>query len=130
MLAELFAVMAPVLAGAGLGYLWVRLGQPYPVDFITRLVFNIGTPSLVLASLAGADIDAATFGRTMLAAALVIITMGVATFGVAKLLRRQWRVLCHFVGEPLRGYLAEPSCHPRRRGRYRLCCPADYKTRR
>ncbi|MED5253005.1 MAG: AEC family transporter, partial [Pseudomonadota bacterium] len=40
MLAELFAVMAPVLAGAGLGFLWVRLGQPYPVDFITRLVFN------------------------------------------------------------------------------------------
>ncbi|MED5557182.1 MAG: hypothetical protein VYB70_03170, partial [Pseudomonadota bacterium] len=25
MLAELFAVMAPVLAGAGLGFLWVRL---------------------------------------------------------------------------------------------------------
>ncbi|BBI52680.1 hypothetical protein HORIV_51010 [Vreelandella olivaria] len=80
MLAELFAVMAPVLAGAGLGYLWVRLGHPYPVDFITRLVFNIGTPSLVLASLAGADIDATTFGQTMLAAALVILTMGAATF--------------------------------------------------
>lgn len=108
MLAELFAVMAPVLAGAGLGYLWVRLGQPYPVDFITRLVFNIGTPSLVLASLAGADIDAATFGRTMLAAALVIITMGVATFGVAKLLRRQWRVLLAPMMYPNTGNMGLP----------------------
>ncbi len=36
MLAELFAVMAPVLAGAGLGFLWVRFGQPYPDDLNPR----------------------------------------------------------------------------------------------
>lgn len=108
MLAELFAVMAPVLAGAGLGFLWIRLGHPYPVDFVTRLVFNIGTPSLVLASLAGADIDANTFGRTMLATALVIITMGVATFGVAKLLRRDWRVLLAPMMYPNTGNMGLP----------------------
>lgn len=108
MLAELFAVMAPVLAGAGLGFLWIRLGHPYPVDFVTRLVFNIGTPSLVLASLAGADIDANTFGRTMLATALVIITMGVATFGVAKLLRRNWRVLLAPMMYPNTGNMGLP----------------------
>ncbi len=77
MLAELFAVMAPVLAGAGLGFLWVRLGQPYPVDFITRLVFNIGTPALVLASLSGANIDAGTFGQMMLATARCIPTRAI-----------------------------------------------------
>lgn len=108
MLAELFAVMAPVLAGAGLGYLWVRLGHPYPVDFITRLVFNIGTPSLVLASLAGADIDATTFGQTMLAAALVILSMGAATFLVAKLLRRSWRVLIAPMMYPNTGNMGLP----------------------
>ncbi|MFB9866459.1 AEC family transporter [Vreelandella sulfidaeris] len=108
MLVELFAVMAPVLAGAGLGFFWVRLGHPYPVDFITRLVFNIGTPSLVLASLAGADIDAATFGQTMLAAALVIITMGCATFVVAKLLRRSWRVLLAPMMYPNTGNMGLP----------------------
>lgn len=108
MLAELFAVMAPVLAGAGLGYLWVRLGHPYPVDFITRLVFNIGTPSLVLASLAGADIDAATFGQTMLAASLVIISMGATTFLVAKLLRRSWRVLLAPMMYPNTGNMGLP----------------------
>lgn len=108
MFAELFAVMAPVLAGAGLGFLWIRLGQPYPVDFVTRLVFNIGTPSLVLASLAGADIDASTFGRTMLATALVIISMGMATFVVAKLLRRNWRVLLAPMMYPNTGNMGLP----------------------
>ncbi|SNY98945.1 AEC family transporter [Halomonas sp. hl-4] len=108
MLAELFAVMAPVLAGAGLGFTWVRLGHPYPVDFVTRLVFNIGTPSLVLASLAGAEIDASTFGRTMLATALVITCMAGATFFVAKLLRRDWRVLLSPMMYPNTGNMGLP----------------------
>ncbi|WP_249978652.1 AEC family transporter [Vreelandella olivaria] len=108
MLAELFAVMAPVLAGAGLGFLWVRLGHPYPVDFVTRLVFNIGTPSLVLASLSGADIDASTFGRTMLATSLVILTMGATTFIVARLLRRPWRVLLAPMMYPNTGNMGLP----------------------
>ncbi|WP_075881584.1 AEC family transporter [Vreelandella massiliensis] len=108
MLAELFAVMAPVLAGAGLGFTWVRMGHAYPVDFITRLVFNIGTPALVLASLSGAEIDASTFGRTMLATALVIISMAAATFVVAKLLRHDWRVLLAPMMYPNTGNMGLP----------------------
>lgn len=108
MLAELFAVMMPVLAGAGIGFTWVRLGYAYPVDFVTRLVFNIGTPSLVLASLAGAEIDASTFGRTMLATALVIICMAGATFLVARLLRRNWRVLLSPMMYPNTGNMGLP----------------------
>ncbi|RUR26789.1 AEC family transporter [Vreelandella andesensis] len=108
MLAELFAVMAPVLAGAGLGYLWVRLGHPYPVDFITRLVFNIGTPALVLASLSGANIDANSFGQMMFATAMVILTMGAASVVVAKLLRRSWRVLLAPMMYPNTGNMGLP----------------------
>ncbi|CBV43238.1 AEC family transporter [Halomonas elongata] len=93
MFAELFAVMAPVLAGAGLGFTWIRLGHDYPVAFVTRLVFNIGTPALVIASLSGADIDASSFGRTMLAAALVITLMAGVSFILARLLRKDWRVM-------------------------------------
>ncbi|MEE3215413.1 MAG: AEC family transporter, partial [Pseudomonadota bacterium] len=93
MFAELFAVMAPVITGAGLGFFWIRRGFDYPVAFVTKLVFNIGTPSLVIASLAGADIDASSFGRTMLAAALVLCAMAALTFLLAVILRRDWRVL-------------------------------------
>ncbi|MBB3192461.1 AEC family transporter [Halomonas cerina] len=93
MLADLFAVMAPVLAGAGLGFGWVRLGHDYPVAFVTRLVFNIGTPALVLASLSGAEIDAGSFGRTVLATALVLCAMAGVAFLLARLLGRDWRVM-------------------------------------
>ncbi|MDN3556665.1 AEC family transporter [Halomonas maura] len=108
MLAELFAVMAPVLAGAGLGFGWVRLGHDYPVAFVTRLVFNIGTPSLVLASLADAQIDAGSFGRTMLATALVLLCMAAATGLVARLLRRDWRVLLAPMMYPNTGNMGLP----------------------
>ncbi|WP_163577539.1 AEC family transporter [Halomonas faecis] len=108
MLAELFAVMAPVLAGAGLGFTWIRLGHPYPVDFVTRLVFNIGTPALVIASLSEAEIDAGSFGRTMLATALVIVAMAAATVLVARVLRRDWRVLLAPMMYPNTGNMGLP----------------------
>ncbi|TDO09893.1 MULTISPECIES: AEC family transporter [Halomonas] len=93
MLVELFAVMAPVLTGAGLGFGWVRLGHEFPVAFVTRLVFNIGTPALVIASLADAEIDAGSFGRTMLATAVVLIAMAAVALLLARLLGKDWRVL-------------------------------------
>ena len=108
MLAELFAVMAPVLAGAGLGYTWVRLGHPYPVEFVTRLVFNIGTPALIIASLSGAEIDAGSVGRTMLAAALVMTAMAAATPLMARLLGRDWRVILAPMMYPNTGNMGLP----------------------
>lgn len=57
MLAELFAVLAPVLIAAGIGYGWVRSGHQYPTDFIARLVLNVGTPCLVLSTLSRAELD-------------------------------------------------------------------------
>ncbi|ATJ83737.1 AEC family transporter [Halomonas beimenensis] len=108
MLAELFAVMAPVLAGAGLGFGWVRLGHDFPVDFVTRLVFNIGTPALVIASLADAEIDAGSFGRTMLATALVLLGMAIATGLASRLLRRDWRVLLAPMMYPNTGNMGLP----------------------
>ncbi|XKE44546.1 AEC family transporter [Halomonas organivorans] len=108
MLAELFAVMAPVLAGAGLGFGWVRLGHDFPVDFVTRLVFNIGTPALVIASLADAEIDAGSFGRTMLATALVLLGMAAATGLASRLLRRDWRVLLAPMMYPNTGNMGLP----------------------
>ncbi|MEQ5801084.1 AEC family transporter [Halomonas sp. H10-9-1] len=108
MLAELFAVMAPVLTGAGLGYIWIRRGQPYPVEFVTRLVFNIGTPALIIASLANAEIDAGNVGRTMLAVALVITAMAAATPLMARLLGKEWRVVLAPMMYPNTGNMGLP----------------------
>lgn len=93
MFAQLFAVMAPVLIGAGIGFTWIRCGYVYPTEFVTRLVFNIGTPALVVASLANADVDPNDFWRTLITTFLVLGGMALASFGVAALLRKPWRVI-------------------------------------
>lgn len=108
MLVELFAVMAPVFIGASLGFLWVRLGHPYPVEFVTKLVFNIGTPALILASLSGAEVDAASFGLTMLGTLLVLTAMGLASFLVAPLLSKPWRVVISPMMYPNTGNMGLP----------------------
>lgn len=108
MLVELIAIMAPVFVGASLGFAWIRLGHPYPVEFVTKLVFNIGTPSLILASLSGAEIDAGSFGLTMLGTLLVLVCMGALTFLVAPLLRKPWRVLLAPMMYPNTGNMGLP----------------------
>lgn len=72
MISELFAVIAPILICAGLGYAWARRGINYPVDFVTRLVMNIGAPCLIIASFNKADIDFASMGEITLASLVVL----------------------------------------------------------
>ncbi|WP_136253517.1 AEC family transporter [Onishia niordana] len=108
MFAQLFAVMAPVLIGAGLGFMWVRLGNDFPVPFVTKLVFNIGTPALILASLSGAEIDAQSFSLTMLGTLLVIAAMALATFLAAPLLGKPWQVLLSPMMYPNTGNMGLP----------------------
>ncbi|MEC9482318.1 MAG: AEC family transporter [Halomonas sp.] len=108
MFAELFAVMAPVFFGASLGFFWKRLGYDYPVDFITRLVFNIGTPTLILAALGSAEIDARSFGQTMLGTLLVLLVMAAGSFLLARLLRKDWRVIISPMMYPNTGNMGLP----------------------
>ncbi|BBP82626.1 hypothetical protein PHLH8_22680 [Pseudomonas sp. Pc102] len=93
MLAALFAVMAPILITAGIGYAWARSGQNYPTDFVARLVLNVGTPSLVLSTLSQAQIDKHAFGQIALACLLTTALMGAIGMGLGRAMKQDWRVL-------------------------------------
>lgn len=93
MLAELFAVLAPVLIAAGIGYGWVRSGQHYPTEFITRIVLNIGTPCLVLSTLSRAELDPGAFSEMALACVLVTLAMGAVGWLLSRLFGMEWKVL-------------------------------------
>nr|WP_298410654.1 AEC family transporter [uncultured Halomonas sp.] len=108
MLAELFAVMAPVFFGAGLGFFWIRLGYDYPVEFVTKLVFNIGTPALILAALGNAEIDARSFGQTLLGALIVMGIMAGVSLLMAKVLRKSWKVIISPMMYPNTGNMGLP----------------------
>ncbi len=93
MLAELFAVMAPVLIVAGIGYAWVRSGQAYPTDFVARLVLNIGTPCLVLSTLSRTEVDPQAFGQMALACVVVSLLMGLIGVVLSRTMAMDWKVL-------------------------------------
>lgn len=93
MLAELFAVMAPIFIVAGIGYGWVRFGHVYPTDFITRLILNVGTPCLVLSTLSKSRIDPTAFGQMAAACVAVTLLMGLIGLLLSRLFRQDWKVL-------------------------------------
>jgi len=81
MLNELFAIIAPIMVCAGLGYGWARNGIDYPVEFVTRLVMNIGAPCLILSSFNNAGIEIGKMAEVS-AATLVILLIMMVSGGV------------------------------------------------
>ena len=59
MFADLFSIIAPVLFGVSVGYAWTKFGRAFDTAFATSLVFNIGTPLLVIAALTELNIEPA-----------------------------------------------------------------------
>ena len=93
MLVELFAVMAPVLIVAGIGYGWARSGQAYPTEFVTRLVLNVSTPCLVLSTLSRAEVDLQVFGQMAAACVVICAIMAVVGWGLSRVIGSDPKVL-------------------------------------
>lgn len=93
MFIELFAIMAPVLIVAGIGYGWARSGQAYPTEFVTRLVLNVSTPCLVLSSLSRAEIDLQVFGQVALACVIITLLMAVVGWVLSRSIKADPKVL-------------------------------------
>jgi len=93
MFIELFAVMAPVLIVAGIGYGWARSGQAYPTEFVTRLVLNVSTPCLVLSTLSRAEVDVQVFGQIALGCVVITLLMAVVGWVLSRTINADPKVL-------------------------------------
>lgn len=87
MLSELSAIIAPILICSSIGFIWVRTGTPYPSDFITRLVMNIGAPCLIVSSLGKIDVDRQVLGQVALAATFILASLGFASVIITRYYR-------------------------------------------
>lgn len=66
----IFSIMAPVTFIAAGGFFWARLWSGFDRAFVGRLVMNVTGPCLILSTLGGAKIDAATIGVMLLGGVL------------------------------------------------------------
>ncbi|QBF33777.1 AEC family transporter [Thalassococcus sp. S3] len=60
-------VVAPVFLLAGLGFVWVRLGFEYRIQFVTQLAMTLAVPCLIFVSLMKTQIDPAALTTLSLA---------------------------------------------------------------
>ena len=86
MTGELFAIIAPILICAGLGYAWAVKGPEYPVDFVTRAVMNIGAPCLIISSFSKSGIEIGRLADVSLAILAVMAVMLIIGLVLTRLL--------------------------------------------
>ncbi len=87
-------VVGPVAICAGIGFTWARMKQPFDSQMVTRLVSNVGVPSLVFSTLVGVKLASGAFMDMALASLLTSIIFFACGFVILKL-----------SGLPIRTYL-------------------------
>ncbi|WP_438768098.1 AEC family transporter [Kushneria sp. TE3] len=108
MFAQLLAVMMPIMIGAGVGYFWVRFRQPYPTGFVTKLVFNVGTPCLIINALSDTHVELSAFSRMAGATLLCLLALLLVGLVVSRVSRIHWKVILPPVLFPNTGNMGLP----------------------
>ena len=77
-------IVAPVFLLAAIGFLWVKLGFEYRIEFVTRLAMTLGVPALIFTALVRAQIEPAAIAAlslaTLAAYGLVTVLMALVTW--------------------------------------------------
>ena len=110
MLLRLIEVILPVLICAGLGYAWARSGRPFDTRMVTRLVTNIGTPCLIVATLTGLRLETGAFLSMAGAAVLSIFVFFVIAYAITRLAGDDFRTYGPPLGFANAGNLGLPLC--------------------
>ena len=107
---ELFAVIAPILICAGIGYAWARKGVDYPVDFVTRLVMNIGAPCLIVSSFSKSGINIGKMAEVSAAALVILLIMLVMGSLLIRVMRLKTSTFLPSLLFPNIGNMGLPLC--------------------
>ncbi len=90
----LLDVVTPVAICAAIGFAWARMKQPFDSQMVSRLVSNVGVPTLVFSTLVGVEVGGGLFMEMALAAFLTNIVFFAIGYVILKL-----------TGLPIRTYL-------------------------
>ena len=86
-MADVLAIIAPVLLCAGVGFAWVRAGRSYDRALFARLISDLGAPCLVFSSLVELRVPPEDLARISGAALLAIVSFAVVAYPILRLAR-------------------------------------------
>ncbi len=88
-------IVAPVFLLAGIGFVWVKLGFEYRIQFVTQMAMTLAVPCLIFVSLMNTQIESSALTALLLA--------GITAYGVVSIVAA---VLVWALGLNRRTYLA------------------------
>lgn len=84
-------IVAPVFLLASIGFVWVKIGLEYRIEFVTRLAMTLSLPCLIFVSLMQTRIEPAALTALSLAAVTAYGIVTVIFFLLIKVLRLEQR---------------------------------------
>lgn len=78
-------ITTPVFVLAAIGFIWVRMGFDYRMEFVTRLTMTLSVPCLIFVALMQSDTEPATLATLSLAALASYAIVAVAFWAVLRL---------------------------------------------
>ena len=84
-------IVSPVFLLAAIGFIWVKTGHEYRIEFVTKLAMTLSVPALIFTALIKADIDPSALTKLSLAAIAAYGSVTLVMFAVVKFLRLETR---------------------------------------
>jgi predicted permease len=110
MLPQIFAIVAPVLVIAFIGYVWDRRRLPFDTNMVSDLVTNVGSPCLLFSTLLGSRPDPAVLGQMVLAGVILVTAVGAVAAIVLRVAGQPARVYWPAMTFPNAGNMGLPLC--------------------
>ena len=110
MFTQLFSIIAPVFFGAAFGFVWARLDKPFDAEFVTSLVFNLGTPLLVFSTLTKLDTDPQAFADLAMVVVVAVVCFWLISVAVLKMARLELQTYLAAIMIPNTGNVGLPLC--------------------
>jgi predicted permease len=91
LLVTVLEIVAPVFLLAFIGFVWVKRGYEYRIEFVTQLAMTLSVPCLIFVALMKAEIDRQALAATFVAACVAYLAVTVVFAAVVKLMRLEMR---------------------------------------
>ena len=109
-LLNIFEIVAPVFILAAVGYIWVKCGFEYRVEFVTQFAMAIALPCLVFTALMKTEFQPYYFGNLLLAAILGYLSLATLAFFFVKIFKLGQRTYLMPLISGNTGNLGLPLC--------------------
>ncbi len=91
LLLTVIEIVVPVFLLALIGFVWVKRGFEYQVEFVTRLAMTLSVPCLIFVALMKADIDRSALAVTFLASCAAYLAVTIVFAVIVRLFKLEVR---------------------------------------